>query len=257
MSELVRTPEGEQAYVIIAQGLQYWLMKEVGSSTVDHNKVLDEFDRFRADLLLPYEDNRNTNASKNRSHFSQYIDWTNGFAEHYDKFDAEQKDYATARQMFRPQMYLSGLFRVQCMMQARDQGDYYRRRLEGDYTGVALDSIVDWRLRELLGVTPAPEKFKSPNMTLEELTTQTLTMNERQHEYGKALHRTGHLNAGKVTSPTIDSIFVLQRDWTNLITDYIVFAAAERDGKLAAVPFLAPKSITQNPGVYYPFADQS
>lgn len=49
----------------------------------------------------------------------------------------------------------------------------------------------------------------------------------------------------------------MQVSWLNLGVDYIVFAAEQRDGELGHVPFLEPKSISEDPRVYYPFAEMA
>ena len=136
MLEFAKDPEVEPTVELLADGLEYWLKKEIGSSLVGRNRYLDNFDSFRSNLQLPYDDRSNTNAEKNRSHYNRLAEWTNGYVELYDGFSTEQRDYATARQILCAQMYLSGLFRTQCFMEASDQNDYYQRRTDGQFIGI-------------------------------------------------------------------------------------------------------------------------
>ncbi len=251
----VQDPEFEPVATLIASGLSSWLMREVGSSTTGRNHFLDEFDDFRTQLSLPYEAPGNNDAEKNRSHFNRLEEWTTGLSDHYFDMRPEQKDYAMARQILCAQMYLSGLFRIQCHMQATDQDDYYRRRLEGAHTGIDLGAAVADRLPLLFGVNPPKPDggVSSAWLSFNELVGQTLTLNEVQRKFIKLLHATGVNDVGQEQSPTIAAGANLQKAWTGLVVDYIGYVAAER-GNLRAVPFLEPKSMTEDPQVYYPFA---
>jgi hypothetical protein len=183
-------------------------------------------------------------------------DWTAGFEEHYDEFDAADNEYAIARQIFCGQMSLSGLFRAQCMLQATDQEDYYHRRIDGDCTGIDLESTVDKRLSGLFGgAVPDAEDFGKPRIFLPELVRQTKDANRRQLRNMQYLHEAGRHHMSQQHSPVIEKLIDLQVFWTNLIVNYIGFAAGERDGQLGFVPFLEPKSISDDPQVYYPFMD--
>ena len=259
MSEFVRKMETEPTVEAIADGLEHWVMKEVGSSFVGRNHVLDDFRDWRGSLSLPYDDPGNFNARKNKNHHSQLINWTNGLVEFYDGLTDEQADYMLARQMFRAQMYLSGLFRVACFMRASDQEDYCRRRLDQrDHVGLDVDPrtpITD-RLYRLYDYVPDSDGFR-PKLTLPDLAARTLDLNEEQRDYVKELHVSGRGDIGEEESPTIDMIIGMEKKWIGHLVDYIAFVASERGGHLAAVPFLEPKSISDDPQPYYPFADQA
>lgn len=255
MSETITGPESEPTVTTISDGIEHWLKKEIGNSVVGNNKVLDDFSDWRHSLLLPYDDPANVNARKNKSHHSQLIDWTNGLVEHYDGFRPEQADYVLARQMFRAQMYLSGLFRVACFMQAEDQEDYYRRRLELDQIGLDVDAkTVIWKsLYRLYDFVPEPTGFR-PALSLDQLTSRTLELNERQRDYVIELHVSGRDDVGKEESRTMSNVKDMESRWLGHLVDYIAFVASERGRQLAAVPFLEPKSISEDPQPYYPFA---
>lgn len=244
MSEFSRSSEIEPEAEVIARGLGGWLKKEVGSSAVGRNQYLDDFEEFRSSLSLLYNNHNNSNAEKNRSHYNRLAQWTDGLTRYYEGFDSEQRDYALARQIFCAQMYLSGLFRAQCLMQASDQEDYYHRRLDGSFIGIDLEDTISARLDQSPAITPR----------LDEIAERTLMLNDKQQTYVEQLHLTGRDDAGRQTSPTVNTVLALQKEWVDLVVDYAVFAANERGGKLSAVPFLEPKSISDDPQVYYPFA---
>jgi hypothetical protein len=249
MSELEGWFEIEPTAEIIASELENWLKREVDNSVTGRNKYLDDFSGFRRSLVLPYGDRSNTNAAKNRSHYDRTVNWTSGLLEFYEDFNADQRDYAIARQIFCAQMSLSGLFRIQCLMQAADQDDYYRRRTGGNGTGIDLEESATDRLERLQPVERA--------MPLNDIAARTLEINDQQQAYVEELHETGQRYAGQDSSPAIDSGLVSQNRWAGLIVDYIVFASHRDDGDLASVPFLEPKSISDNPEIYYPFASPS
>lgn len=257
MSEAGRYREVEPTVETIAGSIEQWLMKEVGSSVVGRNQVLDDFNDWHRSLSLPYNHPANVNARKNKNHYSQLMNWTNGLVEHYDDFRQEQADYTLARQMFRAQMYLSGLFRVSCFMQAVDQEEYYRRRLESEHIGLNVDPRMEiWHsFYRLYDYIPDETAVFRPVLTLPELTNRTLELNERQREYVKRLHEGGKDDIGKEESPTMDMIIDMENGWLGHLVDYIAFTASERRGQLAAVPFLEPKSISEDPQPYYPFAE--
>lgn len=254
MSEFDRGSETEPAVEVIAGSVEHWLKKEVGSSVMGRNRVLDDFRDWHRSLLLPYDDPGNVNARKNKNHHSQLINWTNGLVEYYDGLDQEQADYMLARQMFRAQMYLSGLFRVGCFMRATDQDDYYHRRMELERVGIDIDprATITENLHRLYGQAPEPNAFE-PVLTLPELTSRTLELNEEQRNYVRELHVSGRHDVGKEESPTIDTIIDMEKKWIGHLVDHIAFVAGERGGQLSAVPFLEPKSISEDPQPYYPF----
>ncbi|HTB49330.1 MAG TPA: hypothetical protein VK712_04585 [Verrucomicrobiae bacterium] len=203
--------------------------------------------------MLPYEDPANANAAKNRSHHDRLVVWTRGLVENYDSFSAEQKDYALARQIFCAQMYLSGLFRVQCFMQATDQEDYYRCRTDGTCIGIDLKRAVTRGLKSTIGFIPESDGFDSTQIVLGEIAGQTLLRNENQSEYVKGLHVSGRYDIARESSATMDTVLRLQEGWTRDVVNYVAFAAQEHGGQLAYVPFLEPKSISDDPKVYHPF----
>ncbi len=259
MSEFKDSLEFEPAVETVAAGIEYWLMKEVGSSVVGRNKVLDDFQDWHHSLLLDYDDPGNVNARKNKNHYSQLINWTNGLVEYYDDFRPDQIDYALARQMFRAQMYLSGLFRVSCFMKATDQEDYYQRRLEITRSSIDVDPKIEISrsLYRLYDYIPDEAAIFPPALTLPELTSRTLKLNDEQQAYVRELHISGRNDIGQEESSTLDAIANMENKWIGHLVDYISFIASERGGQLSAVPFLEPKSISEDPQPYYPFAPTS
>lgn len=252
MSEQNRSPEVEPTAEIIADGIDYWLKKEVGSSATGRNRYLDDFDEFRQSLDLPYNDHRNTLTQKNHSHYNRLVLWSGLFAE-YDDLDDSQKERVVAQQLFGAQMFLSGIFRIQCFLQATDQEDYYKQRLEGHYIGIDLERTVSDRLAELFETIPGPTDFNKP-MSLQELKHHTLAMNEQQRHCIKDLCENGSQGAAQEGSPAATAMTDVQKGWVDLIVDYIAFAASDGGGDLSTVPFLEPKSISDDPQIYYPFA---
>lgn len=240
------SPEVLKLSETVSVALSNWLQEEVASSVVGKNQVLDDYTGFYNSLLKPSTDPNNVNYGKALSHFNRLRLWTDQFANMVDS------DQATARQLFCVQMFMSGLFRTQCMLEATDQEDYYQRRMSGKAVGVDLSTVIAEQMQTRSGTLKDHVDFSSATPNLAELVELTDQTNETHKALIQKLHDRDN-STSNVDLPMIEDIKTMQVAWAELAVDYILFAAHERGDQLAPVPFWEPKSISENPAIYYPF----
>jgi hypothetical protein len=253
MSEFAHTHEAAPvtSATIVVRGTDSWLQKEIGSSVAGANHYLDDHEAFLRQLALPLSNPLNQNAQKNAKYHFRTIEDTHAFIQDYGKVHVDQQDKILARQMFNILMQLSGLFRVQCHLQAENQEDYYRRRLDGGSIGVDLEQVITERLEWLFTEVPEPDAFYYAGVDREGLVDQTVFLNASQSQFMGNLQDLGAMDAGHEKSRTVDDCIDWQRHLTRLFVDYTVFSASQRGGQLAAVPLLRPGEDRQ---IYYPFS---
>lgn len=230
MSELLgEKNEKLPAAEAITEAMEDWLLAEVEESRIGRNAVLDNI--YRPNFI---------DGGKREGHFNRLVLWTRQFA------NESHHDYMTARQLFATQMKLSGLFRIQCRILASSQEDYEQRRFGNYPSGINIGRQVNYHLNESAGSTDLASK----TIGLERLVADTLRLNEEEYDsLGRLPNQTNLRRIGNYIK-----LQRMQREWLDLSTDYIIYAAQVREGNLAAVPFLEPKSISENPQTYYPFA---
>lgn len=232
----------------IAEMLHGWLKAETETSHGGKNIVLDDWNRFYADLALPWEDDTNVNAQKGKSHYDRLRDWT----------EAAQTDPTLlavdsfmSRQIACAQMYISGAFRRQCFLESSSPEEYEELRFGGEKAvGIDLSGTVERELACLANRTPNSD-VRIPADCLLGITERA---NGATYAAAQYVNTNGLRDRGRYISGSVTMMLSAQETWTKLTVDHIVYAAQERDYKLASVPFREPKSISEAE-VYYPFAD--
>jgi hypothetical protein len=228
---------------------------EAASSNAEdsRNKYLDNLDRFHADLLLPYGDERNYTSHKTLSHLGRLGVWWQGFVA--DPRD----DYMTARQIFGHQMRISGCRKAELLLRATSQEDYQRLRREAAPVGVNIGLFVTSRTFQHFGRLPEPDELAGAKLGLDELHQATAELITHSNTQAKEFYRSGKHYAGQADSPITASLRDEQRRWTELAVDHILYAAQIRGGNLARVPLLHPVSISDQPtpAEHYPFANST
>jgi hypothetical protein len=245
MSEkLGETPEFEPV-TAIAQVLKEWLQTEIDSTMRPNsrNSYLNDWERFRKDLQFPFEDSRNQNAGKARSHYDRLLGWTLD-SEKYPSLITD--DYYLARQIFCAQMFVSGAYRRQCFFQAANTSDYVRRRQSEGPTDIDLEKVVEARYDRAQNVL-------NKNAPWSRLQQTTLEVNEEALEAAKLVHELGSASLERESSTVVNVLRDQQSRWVGLAVDYTVFAADRPNSGWENVPFLEAKSITEEPAIYYPF----
>jgi hypothetical protein len=254
MSERLHGGEFEPA-TAIAEVIHDWLQAEIESSMSGRNHVLDDWDKFQQDLRLPFNDPRNQDGQKIRSHHNRLHLWTL-MPEQYDHLTTDDK--FLAQQTWAALMMVSGAFRKQCFIQSYGQNSYEQRRREQGPAGINIADTVQRRLDEYDRNMELPRfgirGFHDSQWSM--LQDQTLRINDDWLGASKAVH---DLALRATEPPTMTYVPLLemlehaQRDWTRLAADYMVFSAVQRDSGWAGVPMLEPKSISEDPRIYRPF----
>jgi hypothetical protein len=234
---------------LVAKALRDWLQEEIENSMIGRNAILDDWSQFKRDLKLPFDDFRNQDAGKARSHYDRLATWTLASEEYPDLL---QDDYFIARQMFCAQMFISGAFRKQCFLEAGNAEEYIQKRKNHGPTGINIEESVTTRLNDhQTGNAFLREPYK--NTPEAQLIEKTLHANDTGLELSKDTHSTIISNPDSKVDVAIPLLMHAQDMWSRLIVDYIFYSALSKNGQLDNVPMLQPKSISENPQIYYPF----
>ncbi|MBX4197252.1 hypothetical protein KW801_01700 [Candidatus Saccharibacteria bacterium] len=222
----------------IAAATYEWLKAEINNSAEDRNSYLDNFDLMRSKLCLGYEDDDNWSAKKDRDHIGRLPILYEGFVAGIGTPDA---DITAARMLLAPLMFLSGNYRVQSYIQAKDQQSYLSRR--GKVIDIDLEGAIYSRLADIL---PNDGDFTKAWITVEGLNRRM----EIAAHIGQTAMREVHgrlqdgLDFGQPHSFSVHKLKDSQYSWAGFAADVASLAAKLRDGELDAVPYPEPKSIT-------------
>lgn len=236
-----------------------WLWGEFISSAEGHNRYLDaraktpeearkKFDDFRKRLALPYDDDNNWAAQKDKSHQQQRVPvWADLFESTSDSH--QNADYYAAQAMFAPLMTASGSYRTQCYLESANPTEYLA--LRSKVTGIDIEEAIAERLHE----RSVRRDFSAAKISFDGLRRQFDYAYTQTEVYFRGMSaRLGkdikEYNAGSLSDEAMKKS---QRLHIKLATDCVIMAAKLRRGELEAVPFLEPISITDQSGsAYYP-----
>jgi hypothetical protein len=247
MSELAPSHE-RYPHSVIADGMHEWLYAEIQNSYSNNNAVLNDYPGFEKDLALPFDHPANVMASKARSHHQRLKLWTD------EVFAYDDSDPAIARQLFGVMMGLSGAYREQCFVVSNDQFGYMRLRYSNQPLGADLREVVRGRVVAQFGHEPAESELEHVSIAKSELITRTHQVNNFREETVANLYSQKPVR-GVRKALIARRLADLRRAWYELGVDYILYAAQQRGGELAKVPFLEPKTIAAAELVY-PFAGE-
>ncbi|HSW37613.1 MAG TPA: hypothetical protein VLG37_04580 [Candidatus Saccharimonadales bacterium] len=237
----------------IANALEEWLVAEAEGSSepTSRNAFLNDFDMMGTAITLPYNHTDNINGQKALNHYGRLKSCTNHLKELLETATPEQKDDLIARQIFCTQMFLSGAYRTQCFMRAKNAEEYVEARKAG--IGINLRLCVEDYLAWGFNGSVEPD-LRVKTIHLGDLVAMTYKTHDNGLETLELLHTFGRYYRGVSDSPIVEALKAMQGDWVRLAVGYIIFAAQERGGDLARVPFWEAKSISDVPKIYYPFA---
>ena len=263
----------------IAVGLTTWFGSERISAMRGGNKTLDNLEKERLGLILPFE--HPEAAMKAKPHIDRL---RTSFSADFLKDSKD--DYLLARYIFGSLMLVSGRYRSRIHIVATDQNDYYHKRFknpsnessenskgsiplgpngnplggEGDL-GLDLEAYVQSRLEHTSSQKPDTPR-SIVGKTMQTLDEYEMLLAQKH----SLLEDSGFTVDGAAVSPyfgdeksaVAEIAFSEQMLWTEHLIDQISFAAKSRRG-LERVPFLQPVSITEQPAnridaIFYPFA---
>lgn len=230
-----------------------WLAAEVRMSHIERNQSLDKLSDALEGLHGGWEHPKNFTAIKHRSHVDdRYPLWW----ETYQSTTSEDPHYdlQSAQLIFNALMQVSGSFRNSCFIRARTQAHYLMLRHRA--VGVVIPRVVG----EVLG----QEMTEDGN--LEETGIDDMGFKKEIDRIsgvgGLAVRRLcARREMGYIPRDrdylSMQYMNLAQRRWLELATEGVVLAARNRGGDLSAVPFLEPRSITDQTGtIHYPFREK-
>jgi hypothetical protein len=235
----------------IAGALEDWLQAEIESSMRGKNAYLDDWKQWQEDSKLAFEDGKNQDAGKARSHFDRLQNWTLDTEQNWDFWHDE---YWLARQMFCAQMFISGAYRKQCFIEAADQEDYLRRRKEQGPAGINILDLVDRRLKEYYSGNAFPE-YPHTTFPQPKLLEKTLRINNVSLEVSKDAHNMHIDNSETNDRHVLKLLQIVQNHWAKLFVDYMFYTAQMQAIFKEEIALLEPKSMSENPKMYYPFKE--
>lgn len=246
----------------ISAVIEDWLAAEVISSGTERNEVLDDYKKVLKTIDKGYGDDSNWIYNKHNSHvYVRMPIWWEAFL-NTDPTDPTYDEWS-AKIAFNALMQMSGTYRNQCYLQAADPeinpDDYINRRRSKPIGFNPINAVNDRLATHFLAETWSEEaNFSKANIDIRKLDqkrqktirrgNESITTMLRRVADGKDLHQE--------KSKSVNEMLDAQYNWLTFVVDCVTFAAKVRDGELAAVPLLEPKSISAipPPEVIYPFA---
>jgi len=230
----------------IAIGLTGWLAEEaaISSRENDRNSYLDDLITMRQKLSLPPDNPDNWSAQKVYSHHDRLPFWFEAFT-----LDPTN-DAQSAKLLFAFLMRVAGTYKVQCYFQATDQDDFMRRKLEPNIYGADIRIVTNERLSKVNfgGV------YNQQPMDIGALSDTMRAAIVQEKEDLPLLCERARLGQdfGLEDSPGAHLAAAAQTTWLKCAVDAIVYAASIRNGDLDEVPFLEPRSISDEPQIIHP-----
>ena len=231
---------------VVTEVYMDWLRAEVESSHVERNKILDDYDDAIEGLKGGWDHPKNFSARKVEGHIDRLGPWFEAFTM------AEDDDYQAARIIFAGLMQVSGSYRNQSYVEAQNSSDYLAMRQ--NVIGINLENAVSTRLRTFL---PSTANFSSARITLEDLNRRRQEAEAIGLRAVKAMcvRVVLGLDLHKKDSRAAREAQNAQYNWATFTTDALTYVAKKR-GSIADVPFLEPRSITDQSGtIRYPFKE--
>lgn len=247
LSEELRQPSEA-----ISTAIYDWLAAEVETSSQsgDVNEVLNDYSRARAGLRGGFDHKDNFPWQKVQAHANRLALDMEAFAttppsdNYFDKI--------ASKIVFDGLMEVSGTYRIQCYFQATDPENYLERRRQVVGIDIGM-SAVD----RLVALVPSNGDFSASKITPESLAARSKEVAELGITAVKRVCSRAALeyDLGVPHSRSVEEMASAQYHWLNFSLDALLLIAKQKDGDLAAVPFLEPRSITEQSGqLHYPLA---
>lgn len=233
----------------ITRGIDWWLRAEIAESHAGRNVVLDDYEKTRRNFTMPIDDPSNMSVKKAEGHYMR-------FRTRLERLDEDtiRDDGSVGRIIHHALMFVSGGFRKQCMLEAGSVDEYEQHRLHsGRAAGIEIGKVV------------ASESFNIGDTASEgdiaQVVANCLFANEVILQGNSFAHdwfaANPHLAAAALDTeePPVQRMLETQKLGVRIATDFVILAAAFRDGEVADVPVLEPKSISDAAHEpIYPFA---
>lgn len=236
---------GEQISAVIYD----WLTAEFVSSSdpADVNAPLDNYQAAREGLAGGFDHKTNFTWGKHNGHMARLDIDFEALA------SAEPKDAGfdkfAAKLVFDALMEISGTYRNQCYAEAESQEDYMERRRQ--IIGISIGETVRNRLIDLVPMDGGFAEARISIGTIGKEKDETIDAGTRSI---KELVRI--MTDQEDPARGAQEMFKAQYVWLKLAVDSLILITKCKDGELAGVPFLEPRSIGEQSGkVWYPFRE--
>jgi hypothetical protein len=240
----------KRACEAITQATYDWLEAEVAtsSSPTDVNIVLNDYNAAIRGLRGGFEHDENFTWKKHQGHMDRLVLDYALFSS--TSPDDKNFDRLAGKVMFDGLMEISGTYRNQCYTEAVGSHDYLNRRRK--VIGIGIATCVHNRLTDLI---PVNGDFTDARISTSGLGLQmekTIEMGEETIK--KLCSRVAlGLDLGESGSRSAEKMIEAQYGWLKFTLDSLILVTKLKGGNLQAVPFLEPRSITEQSGkLHYP-----
>lgn len=219
--------EVSQSDVVVAEGVQWWLEKEAGNSTFNQNKGLDELEGLRQTLVDKAD-------PKVGGHISRMQKWLEAYPSIEDYTDT-QRDELDSKVAFGALMFLSGAYRRQRYIQAQDQDDYYRRKLDWVHPGsIDIKNLFPALLLRDRSTILDPHDVVDAGHRAIDATDDAFSV----------IYANAPEDFGKEKSQSVGVIVDEQKAWLDFLSKSLINSSHRRGLDPRHVPILEPTTIT-------------
>jgi hypothetical protein len=218
----VRNPE-----LVVGTAVHHWLEVEASNSTFDRNKPLDNLEYGRQSLI-------DRDDPKMNGHLSRMNLWLG----EYDKgeMSSSAEEMLSSRLTFGALMFLSGAYRRQRYLQASDQDDYYRRKLEWYHPGgIVIPEHLAQSLRSLADFDVSEKDIKRQGKNSMDVAEERL----------EVIYRRAPEDFGIEQSASVDAVRQEQTGWLAFLGTVLTHASRSQETPTLEIPILEPKSISE------------
>ncbi|HUA13509.1 MAG TPA: hypothetical protein VL989_03350 [Candidatus Sulfotelmatobacter sp.] len=217
---------GVDEYMTVGDAVQYWLELEAQDSSTSSNRVLDDLEEGRQNLVDHKDPKINGHIDRMQLWLGMYdVDGS-------PRVQAE----LVSRVAFGALMFLSGQFRRLRYLQATNQANYYRRKETWCYP----NSVNIGRL--LATFLDSDGKERVPASDVVDQGTASIQTTQRALD---VLFDRAPLDFGQDQSESTLAVRNEQWAWTSFLSKVLTNASQDLGLPLGQVPILEPKSISE------------
>lgn len=243
------SPQVRGAVEPISGAIYDWLAAEVASSSDpnDVNTILDDYETAIEGLKGGFDAEKNFTWKKHRGHMDRLpIDFENLAS---TPPEDSAFDWFAGKVIFDGLMEISGTFRNQCYVEGISPEDYMERRQK--IVSISVGNTVGHRLIDLV---PMDGGFDDARISLEGMSKRL----EDVIDVGSGVIKNliNIMTLGEDTTSAAAEMVAGQYEWLKFTVDSLILVTKLKHGKLATVPFLEPRSISEQSGkLWYPLAE--
>lgn len=228
--------------------IKNWLWLERYLSTTSRNSYLDNLVSAQGCLKLSQQDPANFIARKALGHLDRLKHFKLALETAYDDPDHTdlKMEQQEARLLFGLLMRASGCYLNQLVIQSSSQTSFNKRKA-AQPSGV---NIIELAHRKL------DDELLWENSSLEDVCQSIDQASDLERQAMAELYdnQLAIKHLGQEQSPAVDLLKEVQAAWINCALQFIKHQAWTKKHHLLRIPFLEPKSISDDPEIFYPFS---